>query len=376
MKISIWDLDWYHKQSFIPNVKCMKISSFHKQKGDDIHFITTELEINFAYDTMYIVCEKPNTQLPPRKIIDDNRVVLIGAAFALYSKHKEPGAIIMACRPDYLLYETEERDKYGNANFVTFYANGKLITSQQDYHNTKLHKHFTIVADKWFWKASDEEIIYCLEILKQDKNLMFFEPISLRRILTNDLIRQKFLDLHFTTGTPFKWKNDFSSENIQPIIDFLLELRAKTKSGLGFIPIKNRIGLETDELELLRCMQIISQFKTHKLKCVIINQTKGKTIFETLETWTRYAMELSFVEYVLHPYCASSGILWYNIINNSIHWRNAKIDYLLYLLVSNTWANYRYTLFHQWGNEELNGRQIKYDYIKQNMNLLYKDTQE
>ena len=68
-------------------------------------------------------------------------------------KAKELGAVIMSCRPDYLLYETEERDKYGNAHFVTFYANGKLITNQQDYHNTKQHKRFTIVSDKWFWKV-------------------------------------------------------------------------------------------------------------------------------------------------------------------------------------------------------------------------------
>ena len=219
MKISIWDLDWYHKQSFIPNVKCMKISSFHKQQGDEINFITTQHQINFACDKLYLVCEKKSTQLPSRKIIDDNRTILIGSAFELYSKHKEPGPIIMACRPDYLLYETEEKDKYGNANFITFYANGKLITNQQDYHNTKLHKHFTIVADKWFWKSSDEEIIYCLEMLKQEKNLMFLEPISLKRILSNDLIRQKFLELHFITGTTFKWKNDYSSNKVEPIID-------------------------------------------------------------------------------------------------------------------------------------------------------------
>ena len=373
MRVTIWDLDWYNKVSFIPNVKCMKISSYHKQLGDEINFVTDEYGAKILFDRMYIVCDKKGLKLPPRKLLDDNRVVLIGAGFAAYSKCKELGITVMACRPDYLLYETEERDKFANANFVTFYAGNQLITTMQDYHNTKRHKHHTIVMDKWFWKAKDEEIIYCLEELKNDRNLMFFEPISIKRIISNSTIRQKFLDLHFATGTPFKWKNDYSSDDVSEIIQFLLELREKTRSDLGMIPIRAKTGLENDELELLRCFEIIHQFKCAKLKCTIINTKSASPLFEALEVWTRYSYRLSFVEFVLHNYCLQSGVLWYNILNNSIHWSTAKIDYLLYLLTSTAWSAQRHLLFHQWGNDELNSHLVDYNYIKQHMNLLYKE---
>lgn len=373
MRVSIWDLDWYHKQSFIPNVKCMKISSYHKQLGDEINFITDAHQIGLMCDKMYMVCERKATPLPPRKLIDDNNTIIIGSGFSAYSKCAQPSKVVMACRPDYLLYETGEKDKFGNANFITFYAGKELITTQQDYHNTKKHKHFTIVADKWFWKAKDEEIIYCLDKLKNDKNLMFLEPISLKRLISNAEIREKFLMLHFSSGTPFKWKNDYSSEDVSAIIDFLQQLQSKTKSDLGTIPIRAKIGLENDELELLRLFEIVYHFKQAKLKCTIINTTPSANIFEQLEIWTRYYHKLSFVEFVLHNYCMQSGVLWYNILNNSIHWRSAKIDYLLYLLSSPVWSQQQHLLFHQWGIDELSKHKIDFDYIKENISLLFRE---
>ena len=371
MNIAIWDVEWYHKQSFIPNVKCMKISSYHKQKGDTTFLISEPQHLSYAYDTMYIIKEKATSPMPPRKILDDNRTVLIGAGLTMF-KCKQPGKIIMACRPDYLLYETEEKDKFGNANFITFFAGNELITTRQDYHNTKRFHHFTIVADKYLWKATDEEIIYCLSELKNDKNLMFLEPISLQRILSNNLIREKFLKLHFSKGTPFKWKNDYSSEHVEEILKFLNELRQITKSNLGFIPIKAVVA-QNEELDIMRCLTIIDAFKQAKCHCIIINNAKANGIFEWFEIWTRYLPELSFVEFTVHNYCKQHGVLWYNVLNNSMHWHSKQIDYLLRLLAAKRWINYRPHLLRQWGTNELNGHAINYDYIKQNINLLYKE---
>lgn len=371
MQIAIWDFDWYNKQSFIPNVKCMKLSSYHKQRGDEVFLIKDAHDLSIYYNRIYIAKELKYNEIPPRKLIDDNRTMLIGDGFAMYGA-KEPNGIVMACRPDYLLYPTAEKDKYANANFVTFYSGSKLMANVQDYHNTKKHHHLTMVADKWFWKATDEEIISCLKVLKNDKNIAFFEPISLNRLLSNIKIQEKFLELHFAKGTPFKWKNDYSSDNVQPIIDFLLKLKSRTKSDLKFIPIKAELN-DTEENNLVRCFKIIGQFKLHKLKCIIINNNHKNNIFEILETWTRYMPQLSFVEFILHDYCKIHGMLWYIILNNAIHWSGKNIDYLLYLLTASSWDNYRRLLFLQWGTNELNSTKINYDYIKKHINLLYKE---
>ena len=43
------------------------------------------------------------------------------------------------------------------------------------------------------------------------------------------------------------------------------------------------------------------------------------------------------------------------------------------VLAIDKWANYRHCLLRQWGSNELNGRMINYDYIRQNINILYRD---
>ena len=39
MRVAMLDLDWYNHQSFVPNEKCMKLSSFHKQCGDLVFLV-------------------------------------------------------------------------------------------------------------------------------------------------------------------------------------------------------------------------------------------------------------------------------------------------------------------------------------------------
>ena len=383
MNITIWDLDWFYKKSSIPNYSCMQLSSYHKQKGDKINFVTQETHLTLAYDILYIAKEKDETPLPSRKFIDDSRTKLIGQGFK-YLGAKTLNGVVAACRPDYLLYETAERDQYANANFISFYAGTKLITKRQDFHNTKSHRKKTVVVDKYFWKATDQEIIFCLEELKQEKNIAFLEPISLQKLLSNIEIQQKFLELNFSTGTVFKWKNDYSSEfnKTKDIIDFLLKLKQVTKSQIGFIPIKAILlehnNLNNINLDLLRCFQIIHNFKINKLNCIII-PPKNPLIspwfltFKQLEDWTRSYIKLSYVEYILHFPCIKEGMVWYELLSNPVKWKEQKIDILLFLLTSNTWEDNIDLLFTQWGYEVLNKNKINRQEIKKNINLYYKD---
>lgn len=383
MNITIWDLDFFYKKTIMPNINCMRLSSYHKQKGDKINFVSQETHLNLAFDILYISRELDITPMPSRKYIDDKRTQLIGSGFRYYGA-KELNAVVVACRPDYLLYEMEKTNQYTNANFITFYAGNKLIKSRQDWHNTKANRKKTIVTDKYFWKAEEQDILYCLEVLKNEKNVAFLEPISLSRILNNKNIREKFLELHFSTGTKFKWKNDYSSNypEVLNIISFIKELRIKTKSDLGFIPIKAITIEHTNEndfnLDFLRCIQIIAAFKQAKIKCVVIAPKQVLSslyykFFYMLEIWTRYYIKLSYIEFILHDLCAQEGTLWYVILNNPIKWKNIYIDNLLYMLIDDSWDNYKHLLFVQWGIEELNSNKINYDIIKQNITLIYKD---
>jgi len=115
MRITIWDMDWFHKQSFVPNYKAQKISSFHKQKGDIINFVEESEHLTFEYDLLYIIREKKATPLPARKYIDKQNVKLIGAEFDFYDNHWDLSPEMKMVRPDYMLYEITHFHAYRNS---------------------------------------------------------------------------------------------------------------------------------------------------------------------------------------------------------------------------------------------------------------------
>lgn len=73
MRISIWDLDFYYKKKGI-NYECMKISSYHKQQGHQINFITEKQHITMAYDLMYITKVDEELKNPPIKFLHNDKV--------------------------------------------------------------------------------------------------------------------------------------------------------------------------------------------------------------------------------------------------------------------------------------------------------------
>lgn len=170
-----------------------------------------EAHILMDFDLMFIFKATTAGKMPPRNIIDKENVFLVGEGFKFFKTFKLD-KVIAGCRPDYLLYPEEEKNPYTNANFINFYVEGQLIKTRQNFHNTKKHHKKTLVTDKDFWAHKDEEILFCLEVLKDEKNIAFLHPISLKKILNNIEIQQKFLELHFSKGTLFKWRNDYGSE--------------------------------------------------------------------------------------------------------------------------------------------------------------------
>jgi hypothetical protein len=62
----------------------MKISSFYKQRNCIINFVTEESHINLSFDEFFIIKEKVATPKPPGKLLDDQRVRLIGKPFRFF----------------------------------------------------------------------------------------------------------------------------------------------------------------------------------------------------------------------------------------------------------------------------------------------------
>ena len=126
----------------------MRISSYYKQKGYTICFIKDITDLNIKYEKIYIKKDLDETPYPSIQILNDSRTILLGKGFR-YNNAKQLNAIITACRPDYLLYDVDERNSYANANFITFYAGKTLIKKRQDFHNTLKYTKRTIVTDTY-----------------------------------------------------------------------------------------------------------------------------------------------------------------------------------------------------------------------------------
>ena len=374
-KISIWDMDFYYKRSFQPNPIAMKISSYHKQQGHLVNFISEEYHITLTYDEYYIIKEKNSTPKPPGRLIDDKRVRLIGKPLRFFNNYYELEPIISAVRPDYLLYPENPRDAYYNAHIVQFFHKGVRLNKKQPFENTKGHHRKTLVVDKNFWEASDEDVVSCLLELKEHINIAFLYPISLKKIMKNDMIYTLFQELNFSQGTRFKFKNNFgqSFDKAEKLIFFIKELKEK-HSHVRFnnIPFKavqydhwESIDYALDDLE--RSLKIMNEAKKYKVHIRLVSpdnrfESPYWYYFEILEFWSLYRERLSYIELMLNSAIKRTGLPWYGILNNPIKWITPNTYFLLAMMTKKPeWIN-EYG-FRQWGDELLDSQWIDWDVV-------------
>ena len=125
MKVTIVDLDWYSKKSFVPNAKCMKIASYYKQQQAIVNFATNSYELRMDYDKMYVIRENfINGGIPEEIKLLDDKVILIGSGLKFYDRYQEDiDSVMAACRPDYQLYPLTEKNKMSKADVVQFFYN-------------------------------------------------------------------------------------------------------------------------------------------------------------------------------------------------------------------------------------------------------------
>lgn len=132
-RIIIWDMDWYERNSFVPNPQAMKVASFHVQLGDLVYFVNEEKDLNFDYDLIYVFREKKNTKFPPLKILDSKKSKLCGSEFIYYEGYWEPDAAIAMTKPSYDLYPLSDKNIYKGAHVIqmlygtTFLKTSKIL---------------------------------------------------------------------------------------------------------------------------------------------------------------------------------------------------------------------------------------------------------
>lgn len=375
-RITIWDMDFYYKKSFLPNPAAMKLSSFHKQNGDLINFVTEDFHIKMSFDEYYIIKEKSTTPKPPGDLIDDKRVKLIGRPLRFFNNYWEPDWVISAVRPDYTLYPESENESYYNAHVAQFYHNGVRLKIKQPFENSIAYHKKTLVVDKEFWDVSVENITLCLQELKEYKNIAFLHPINLKKIIENDSIRTLFVELRFSSGTIFKFRNNYGQtiDDAQTLFEFVEELNTAHPhvrfTNIPFKTVTKDHWESWDEAfgDFVRCMQIVDLAKKKKVHIRMVSppnrlDTPYWYYFETFEYWTTLLETLSYVEVMLFSATKKTSYQWFQILNDPMRWSTPNTYFLLKLFTRTDLVE-KYG-FRQWGEQFLDYKMIKYSSIDQ-----------
>lgn len=249
LKVSIWDLDYYYtppeKRKNLFNVDLMRISSYHKQRGDYVNFVQQDSDINRPFDLYYISKCSSKTPNPPGNFLLRDNIIWLGDCYK-YKKQENLPSIIYACRPDYLLYP-EKSTKEERSNYLCFFDNqAHLLKKKQDMINAKTNK-YSMVSDRNFWLANDQDIISALKELKNYSNLSFQYPIDANRIIENEEIKTLFLQQHFIRGSLIKWL-PVKLNNLSALLDLIGNLQKVYPDYIKF----NEMRLQLDVVNYWR----------------------------------------------------------------------------------------------------------------------------
>lgn len=347
-RVSIWDLDWYHKYNFVPNYKAQKVSSYYKQKGAFINFIEKESHINFEYDIMFIFREKKMTPMPPSKYIDVKNVKLVGDDFKYYDNQFNLTMEMDMVRPDYLLYDIPEGNAYANAHILKLMHERILLPARQDHINYHVkYSQKTLIVDQFIWDLEEKQLIKVLEEIIQYKNIAFSYPIKLKPIFSYRKVYELFNKLNFTANTVIEFQNNYSStfDAAKKIIKLAQDIKGRnSRIKIKPIPFKaviyNHWKDRTKGIkDLERILEIVDYSK--KMQTEIVVKTPLRRLdtpfwyyFDTMEMWTTDFPHLSYIESMVSTRITRTGEKWNEVINDSKKWSTPRIYFLIHLLNS------------------------------------------
>ena len=339
MIIALWDLEYFNKVTKEGNVDCMYLSSFYKQKGYTVNFITEIFHTKNDFDQMIIFKEYESTPLPKGNFINNNKVKLCGDGFKYHKTIKLQKQIFM-CRPDYLLYNLKSQNSY-----IKFFWNDELIEDRQEFmkKHIKNQKDILLVKDKNFWKQKKEDIEYCLNILKDYQNIYFEDKISISLLYSDINIMQKVLNLKLKQKTYSHIINDIEPtyDNAFKIFEYFKQFDKKDINKLGTIEFyslttNHYAAYDNFIYDWERCLKIIDLWKSENMKCVIIPPKELETpyywVFKGMNFFTTNMYDLSYIESLTYEVCMEDNIPWYIVVNEKSKWKSKKILFLLNML--------------------------------------------
>ena len=371
----------YYNTSHIPNIYAMKLSSFHKQKGDFVLMVKPGDKIIGKCDVIYIIREKKQTPFPPSRIYERTEAKFLGKAFEGHEDFITFKPYVMSVRPDYKLYEKDD-SPFSDAQYVLYSYGFSLIENMQDFHRKKILENktrWTIVADENLWDFKEEYLLKILDrIIKEEENIYFLNPIKLSLLIRSEAIRERFYKIKFARKSKLNYINDLGNDfkYAKPIIDFFSTFSERNKT-IKYKPPEFKIITkdhwkkpETALYDFENCMRIMSYATKKKLRINFKYPNRRLTTpvwnyFEFFKNWSAYNHKKSYVKALLLPAVKATGRKEWELINDIRWWKNGpKLQQLVHLL-----CNYeqlmRETAFVNWDEKDDILEKIDFNYIKE-----------
>lgn len=334
MRVAMLDLDWYNHQSFVPNEKCMKLSSFHKQCGDLVFLVQKPEDLWYEYDVIYVVRESLGGGIPDKLNLLDEKVKLIGRPFRFYKNRLDSLTPVQeACRPDYLLYPIKDNNIHYNANILQFFSGNKLLDVKQDAENGYTKTHLNLIVDKDFWEKEEWQLMKCFEELKGKSQIAFKYPIKLSTIVNRYKVKAMFLALKWAPSSAIEFINDRPNEWYS-IGNFLAEL---TKKRIRFKPVvfnclKEPSNKARTHEDFENCLKFICFCKTNRIRIILQAQSRDWSpfwwYFEELEAWTRYDITDCLIKRLLKGKAFFRKTTCWAVLHNKLYWSGYQMEML------------------------------------------------
>lgn len=304
MKVTIWDLDYYFatdKTNKI-NSDVQKLSSYYKQRGDQVNFVLNKYDINRPYDIYYIFKEKQETPNPPIDFFMNGKIKWAGEAFKIRKNWKMTDAML-ACRPDYLLYPNRNTRIERAERIRLIGNNNNLLPLVQDWTNTFKDK-YCIVEDANLWYCPEEVVLQALDKIKDIKNVSFESPIWINKILKCPRIQEKVWELQLSNRSQITWtpvKLDKAEETLNWLVQFKEHFPNCPIKPLRVYCVASKIKEKASEnFDTLK--KIILLAKKNRILIEIISCKRKQDPFfflpELVEQWSRTNIKMSWLEFL------------------------------------------------------------------------------
>lgn len=373
MKVTIWDLDYYFsdEKGAKVNVDVQKISSYHKQKGDRVNFVTSERDIHRPYDIYYIVKENKNTPNPPMEFFMDPKVRWWGEAYVMKQNWKMSDAML-ACRPDYLLYP-ERLSRDARAEQIRLLGNNnKLLPVIQDWGNTLKDKNY-IVTDKKLWYTDEQTTIAALQRIQGVPNICFEAPIPIMTLKKHIEVLKEFWKLKFTKRSQIEFVRVFPDE-IVDVFEFIVTFKSVFPNcPLPHLKvIYSRIPWKTTKeaqegMKLLRAIVVTAKRLNIYLDIIGPKKREETPFFflpELMEEWCKLNFKMAWLEYLSVRFKVDK-----NYMSGSTDWNKPNKWHPLFRdAIRQTYEDAEF-LLRKWGEERVSESEIPWKLWKETFKL-------